>query len=516
MLKKFDLTFLLLVVLALAGALVVYTSTHYGIGLSPDSVKYIQAARNLLAGQGLVVWSAEGGYSPLTQFPPLYPFLLAMLGGLGLNLLVAAKLLNTILFAANIFSVGFILCSCAPNRSWFWLLASVLIACSAVMLEIHSMAWTEALFIFFGLWGMYLLSRHLGSPRSTILFIAALAVALAWLSRYIGVALMLSGVIAILVLGRIPFRLRLCEAALFAAISTLPLFLWLLRSLLAGASGIERNPAYHPITLAHLKSAALTFASWLAPKLLPIGLRLVILAAVILLTSVLFLQIWKRKYAGIAIRPVAVPLIFMLVYVFVLGFSISFVDAHTPLDNRILSPFYVAGFIVAYYFLEKLFSQTGTRDVGRGAAIAILGIVSGFYLLTGVSRVTQTYREGLGYASPVWQQSRLMAAIRELPEAVPIFTNDVDSIYLFTGRHALRLPLVYDPESLLPNPAYASQMLHMGEKVARENGAVVFIYTIGRRMFLPSEAEIEAVLPLRVLAREVDGVIYISAESGNP
>ena len=57
-----------------AGALALF-ATSRGIGLSPDSISYISAGRSLASGGGLRVWHG----APLTDWPPLYPALLALL-----------------------------------------------------------------------------------------------------------------------------------------------------------------------------------------------------------------------------------------------------------------------------------------------------------------------------------------------------------------------------------------------------------------------------------------------------
>ncbi|MFA6234263.1 MAG: hypothetical protein WC824_08770, partial [Bacteroidota bacterium] len=70
---------LLLVLLALLGAALVLISTsNYGAGLTPDSVGYIGAARHIIAGDGVL--SFDGHH--LVVQPPLYPALLAIVGGL--------------------------------------------------------------------------------------------------------------------------------------------------------------------------------------------------------------------------------------------------------------------------------------------------------------------------------------------------------------------------------------------------------------------------------------------------
>ena len=65
--------------LAMFGVWAILLATRPGIGVTPDSTVYIDAARNLAAGHGLTAFAADGQSRPLTHYPPLYPSMLAFL-----------------------------------------------------------------------------------------------------------------------------------------------------------------------------------------------------------------------------------------------------------------------------------------------------------------------------------------------------------------------------------------------------------------------------------------------------
>ena len=66
-----------LIVLALIGSLLIIFSTMYwGIGVTSDSVLYINSARSLLSGHGLL----NIDDSPYTINPHLYPIIIAFIG----------------------------------------------------------------------------------------------------------------------------------------------------------------------------------------------------------------------------------------------------------------------------------------------------------------------------------------------------------------------------------------------------------------------------------------------------
>src|SRR5512138_3749934 len=98
-----------LAVLSLLGAGVLYAATSkWGPGVSTDAAVMMSTAESLAQGRGLVDYAGR----ELTQFPPLYPALLA-LGRLifGMDVFTAGWVLNIVIFAALIAGTGLYLYS---------------------------------------------------------------------------------------------------------------------------------------------------------------------------------------------------------------------------------------------------------------------------------------------------------------------------------------------------------------------------------------------------------------------
>src|SRR3989344_7436886 len=89
-----SLFFLLTIFIAsvLAFIAVMY-ATPRGLNISPDSIVYLEAARNIYSGNGYVVTQ---GFSwvPPTHYPPLYSVLLAGLHAAGIQMEMGARLLS--------------------------------------------------------------------------------------------------------------------------------------------------------------------------------------------------------------------------------------------------------------------------------------------------------------------------------------------------------------------------------------------------------------------------------------
>ena len=86
------------------------------------------------------------------------------------------------------------------------------------MLTIHAMAWTEPMFILLGFLGFFLLAAYQEHSKRLLLVAAAIAVGLAFLTRYAGVALILTAVLGIITLSQRTFSRRLIDALLFGVI----------------------------------------------------------------------------------------------------------------------------------------------------------------------------------------------------------------------------------------------------------------------------------------------------------
>ena len=330
---------------AIAGMLLLAHATQHGIGVAPDSVSYLEAARNLAAGRGVTTTEEDGAeLRPLTRFPPLYPAALAAIARLGPDALDAARWLNLVLFGANIVLASLLVARCAPGARWLPVVAAVLIASSPEIAMLHGTALSEPLFLLLAFSGLLFLARHLETPKGRTLLAASMLIALAFLTRYMGGALVATGILAILLAPKARLNRRVKDAAAFAAIATLPIALWTLRNRLGGAPATGRRFAFHPIDADAIAVATGTVGEWLLAR--HVGAAPAwLFAAGLLLCTLHWLASGAARAAG-AVLPRTLAL-FVLAYLFLLLASICFFDAATPLNGRILSPVLVAILVLA-------------------------------------------------------------------------------------------------------------------------------------------------------------------------
>ncbi|MCL4262303.1 MAG: glycosyltransferase family 39 protein [Anaerolineae bacterium] len=484
--------------------LVVCLATRWNIGTSPDSVAYISTARDLASGN-------NGANDVALVFrPPFYPLLLALIGLVGVDPLIGARWLQALLFAGNVWLVGLIIRRYQPELWWLAPLGALLVLLAAPLVEIHAYAWTEPLFILLGFSGLYALSLFLDGRRSLWLLGAAVLLSLSLLTRYAGLAFVLTAGMGLLWLSRKKWGERLRDVLLLGLIACLPLVLWVARNLGQSGSATGRTFVFHPAGREHLWQAVYTASDWLLlPAPTPGWLRLLVLAVVLSTAVALLLFPFVRRQQPSSMPPFyRLLLIFVPTYLLFLLFSISFLDAATPLDGRILSPLYIAGVFLGMYVLAQLWAQTGRWRVVHLAITGLLILFVAVATLRSGRWVQMANAHGLGFSSVAWQEAAIIAEIKALPTETLIYTNSPDAVYLLTNREARPLPRKVEATTRVRNEQYAAELAALGQMLAQEQAVVVYFSRLGQRTLIPTPQELVESFALQPVAETAEGAIY--------
>ena len=502
-------------VFAIMGIITMLFATRYGVGISPDSVVYIGGARNLLSGQGISKSFGAGEIEPITHYPPLFSISIALPGYFGLDLINVVRWLNALLFGANIMLVGLMMKRYTSSLKTS-ILGSIFMLTSVDMLFIHSMAWSEPLFIFFTLLGLNLLILYIEKSRLIFLISTACIMALGFLTRYIGVVLIFSGIVAILLLNRETIRKRILNSIVFTCIGCLPIVVWFLRNFYVAGTITNRKISFHPISLRKIKFAFQTISVWILPEKVPSSVRLTFLLIFFACLLVMVRMVIKnKKYFKKQnfLKKISVLAIFIFVYMMFLVISISFFDAYTPIDNRILSPVYATGMIIVLCTAYKMLKFIKDREVYKRILLGVLIIFTGLSVIRGAIWVVHRSRDGNGYTKRIWKESEIIKWIRDaVPTGTPIYTNGADAIYIHTWKPARFLPRKIDPCSRKINYNYLSELSAMKKDLENQKGVLVYFKALAWRWYFPSEEELRKRLPLRLLFRTPYGSVYVIVE----
>jgi hypothetical protein len=501
---------LLAVALAGAGAcgLMFWIMTH-GPGVSPDSVGYIETARSLLAGDGFSILGR-----PMTEFPPMYPLLLAGAGLIDHDLLRAGRFLHASLFGANVALVALAVYLSADRNLLAAGCAALLFLSSAPIISVHSMAWSESPFFAFSLAGFVLLCLHVARPAPTVLVTAALAVGLASATRYAGVSLLAPLLYGLLCLGNRSRRQRLCDVSIALPIACAPLAIWSYRNLMTGRSVMGRGLAVHPIVSSPGEELVDTLYEFALPTSAPVWAKTVLLAmATVLVLAALGAVHRDRRRSGSSHSPaVVLPWFIVLLagaYIVLVFGSVWFVDAGISLDTRILFPIWGLAVVAAVSL-----GASASHAMGRPAIGWSLVFICLFFVGINGDRAARTAldlrRNGSGYTSRQWRGSEIMAFVRSRVQTTRIYSNGPEAIRFLTGREAAMIPRRVSPVTASPNEHYEEELGVMCRD-SRERGALVVYLDSVWRWYLPAHDEVASTCGLAVQERFADGRVYAAS-----
>ena len=518
---KSKILFLILSFIALLGIFTYVYATRLGNGISPDSVVYVDAARHILTEHRLFYFSynIRNRVAPLTNFPPLYPFLLAIFSFSMIDPLIVARWFNLFLYIGNIVLVYLILYKTTKGSIWFATLGTLFALSSVTILEIHTMVWSEPLFIFISLIGFFLLSEYLDREYKRYLIGSSLVVCLTVMTRYIGIVNIATGLVGILYFSKNKISKKISDLLIFASITSLPIIIWLLRNKTLTGNSTNRKLVLHPIGFSQLSDAYHTIFNWFVPENIKISVSLFLPLIILLFIFITIvyskspdISANKHENSVISTTPsiMKILLLFIMLYFLFLIISISFIDAYTPINTRILSPIFISGLILILWFIHVRISR-----ISNNAVFSSLGVLLFFvlllYLHSGALWVNRTHNRGQGYSSIAWSRSELIERVSSLPGNITIFTNGPDVINILTGRESFFIPNFENPGTKTKTSNYLTTINNMKEDLEKNDGVIVYFNTIDRT-YLPNEENLKELLPLQTIFNEQDGAILVIAK----
>ncbi len=216
-----------LVILSVVGiGLVLLSTSRYGVGISSDSVAYISTARSLLSGNGYFLYDG----SPFIGWPPLFPTVLAVLGLIGVELVEGVRFLNAFVFGLIIFTSGQLFLRQIGSKGLL-ICGTVSILLSVPILHVSTTAMSEPLFTLLAVLFVIYISQFLNEKRLSLLFLLSAIAALSCLQRYIGITIIMTGLVLIVTsMPKTPLLQRFKYAIVFGVISVTPLVIWFMRN----------------------------------------------------------------------------------------------------------------------------------------------------------------------------------------------------------------------------------------------------------------------------------------------
>jgi hypothetical protein len=470
-----------------AAAYLVLLTPELGPPLEPDPAAYVGAAENLANGRGLTLpfvpiatsirptlSAAFDGRTPLFQYSPGLPIVLAAGRLVGLEPAESDRVLNVIAFAFAAAFVAWV--TLRFTRSLVAALGAVglLLTTSYFVAEFRFVT-TEALFIGLSLAALgalaaYVATTHVGWALGFVALAAACA-----LTRFVGISVVVTGALVIARWLPMAIRPRVVRALIIGAASILPVAAWVTHDALAapGRDGLSVHPP-NPLHLFGISVSTLVAGRpglrWWWPLFWLIG------AATVVGVALLLVACARPRSSPMSSRALDEALarsglVFTAVYTAALLTSMTFVH-DAPVKVRYVIPlfpvFVVIGVTVfVHFWRHHLREHPGARVAAVVAVVALtVSHLDAARSLWNNSRRGPTAVTVPSLAS--WQP-----VVQELgPEAV-VFSNAPHIVSRYTDTYTVAVPARRSIWSGRSNPHYREDLLELGTVLCHRPGAVL-------------------------------------------
>jgi len=499
-------TFLILFIAVIFAIVFFLYVTENGVGISTDSTTYIATANSLLEGKGFYKNSV-----PMTHYPPVYPILLAISGLFSYDIVDSARWLHTIIYSVNAILFGILIFLNTQRKLLAMIVGLVIFFSSPTVLDIHSYALSESPFIMFSFLSFLLIYFYLSTHRWIYLLISSLSLGLAITTRYVGIALLPPVLIIIFSFVNKPFKQRIKEILTILIISLIPVFIWVVRNIITAQTATNRSFIYHPISINKLKDGLFGLIGMFLPSFGSGWISLLEINIISLLFFYIAFVLYKKRgdfshSQSISVVFISIGFLFVLTYFVVLILSISFFDAATPLDNRILAPAYLILYI-SVISLIFLYSNVAPNNNVWMVFITFVIVLNLTNISSVIDKAQNFNADGIGYNSILWKESPTIEKLRSMQFDNLIYSNGASIVGFKLEIFVSSIPAYYSSNSTVENENYSEQLFSMCDAV--EDGEAIVVFLDGEnRSYLPSEEELLAECELPILYDTEDGTIY--------
>lgn len=490
--------------LVLLSAALFVLSTRHGIGVLPDSTRYLNMAPQ--------PWDA-----------PLYPAALYLVGLFGPDRVESAWLVGLLLSALNP-ALAWQILHRATGRPGYAAMGTALIVIAPQSVGLHALAMSEPLFLTMIFAALLALLRYWQGGERQWLAAAGIAVGLASLARFTGPALGAAIALTLLIDPRFAMARRSADVLLFAAPAAVLFLGWAgLSEILAGRSTGRPLEWLGNMGAEEWRVSLDALNAWLVPDQVPFALRTALFLAAFAASAVLLAGHGRRMLAlardgQVDGTMLAVPLgLFFFTYLAFMVLATS-LEANLNLNGRYAYPIYCTSVMAVTVALAASRKAEGAmRWVGPGL-IALGGLMLASHGLRTAVRTAQAYEQGLGYAAPAWTGSPTLAAVQRLPLRARLYSNGPDAIGYVLRRPARSIPMHFGLRTGRDDPRfpYPAQLARLRGDLARGGAYVVFLNGIDWRFYMAGEAELVRSLGLVLVDRQADGRIYAGRRPATP
>ena len=469
--------------------------TRWGAGLSSDSINYILSARSMLESGNLDKLSSH--------WPPLYPLLLAVVSFFcNIDMLSTARWTQIFLYVCNIMLFIFVIYKSTDKSLFSFITACLIIVSSQIFLEIHSMAWSEPLYILLSLSGITFLSIHINKcDGSRYLILSGVFVGLSIVTRYAGLSLLVSSALCILFFSKQNNYSRILDVLKFSLIATFPFLIWIARNISTGRSVTNREVSFLMFSFSEINQAIQIISDWFFVPLENYSLSGIFL-------FIVFFVMWffstKIKYYNNFPE-----ILFVNIFSYIIFIAISKIifDAAMPFDRRILAPLYVLLFLAIITTSYRYVSRKN-RYMNIGVLLLLTLCIISFFQIKVYQKYVHFASNGLDFAHKTWVESDIIRWVKSEKNKSIIYTNGPEPLQIYTSVESKMIPRHTDTGTRKRNEKIVQEINQMVSELIENNGYIIYFSTINWRWYLPTEKMLSDVLPLELVYKGNDGNVY--------
>jgi hypothetical protein len=400
---------------------------------------------------------------------------------------------------------------------------------SPVILSAHSGAISEPMFLAFLLGAMILLGGYLESGKRSWLLLAAGAAGLSYLVRYVGLSVLAAGAALILLSLLMGHRRKWADLLIYLGVGAAIITPWFLRNQMAGGSATARQFSLLIPGTDFFRIVADLVTYWFLPERFSLVWRLTALSAIGLFFVGAILASRRAperggEESGHEIRWARVLGVHILVYSLGIFAARLMLLPRISVDERMLLPVLLMLLLLMLLAVSAIRSRLGGRSWVSIVTIGMVFVLVVSYIGRGGLRAVLLEADGQGLASRRWRESPLMNALSILPPRTPIYTNEVEALYLLGGRSAYRLPtgclpedamVVYEPGTECRTEEYQAWAAAMRRALEGDMAVVALFNSYREQPYYAPVAE-ELVAGLDVLTTQGDGRLFVYDRSQWP
>jgi hypothetical protein len=500
---------------SLLGMFFVFIVTfRYGAGLATDGARYLSTAENLINGRGFTEYLGV----PLTQFPPVYSIIIAIIRFVTrADVFVVAQYINILTFGGTIWLAGLFFRQLIPENLLYAYIGSTVFVTSLSLIRIASNVLSDLLFLALTIIFLILTSAFMENPSQKRLFSLGMLCATAPLVRYAGLTYILTVSLIILIQNHKNFFKGILQAGIFGFLTSLPTFLWIfLHNYLQ--TGILFGVRLPPNPLGNLNVTIEKAVHWFIPYSVTdripawviIGLMLGLL-----LTGYRF-ENWKRFGKQLTSAEFLPNIVFLVFYVSVLIFNVSYSEVRWPFMDRIhiiiLPSLLAIGFLMVRELTPSYLQRVPPNLLQTAVTVGFILWLA--YPLNGIQETLRTaWVSGETSEYNIYNtRGQNDSGVREFVASLPITSDDkvysnYEPLAWLYARHTIQKlpqgpvrPEPPDPDEVLKN--------YPGWPGADGAGFVIWMKQLGFKEYVLSPEQLAPKADLELLYSSKHGDVY--------